>query len=63
MNASVDVCAVLDVAVGPLTRANCQVAVGDVICIRKLQCPVLLSDAIYLVPLSVIIINSNCIND
>ena len=42
--------AIVDVALGPLARTNCQVNLDDVICVSKLQCPVLPSDSVHLIP-------------
>lgn len=50
------ICVTVDVAVGPVTRTNCQVIAGDVVCMSKLQCPVLPADYVHLVSLSVILI-------
>ena len=44
----------VDIAVGPVTRANCGVNVGDMVYMSRLQCPILPADYVYLVPRSVV---------
>jgi hypothetical protein len=39
-----------NVALSPVARTNCQVNLGDSICVSKLLCPVLSSKVVYLKP-------------